>query len=89
MKAPFIIRFLFHDWSLLLWSFHIRYIVTCNTSCIFSLLSLFHCFSQIATNTLIISETSGILLLLKGLPSNATKKLLVKTVEHKLEETFF
>ena len=59
-----------------------------NTCYIFSPLLLFHCFSQVATNFTFTSETSPILLLLKGLPSDATKKLLVKIVEHKLEEAF-
>ena len=55
-----------------------------NICYIFSPLFLFHGFSQFATN----SETSPVLLLLKSLPSNATNKLLVKIVEHKLEEAF-
>ena len=49
---------------------------------------LFHCFSQVATNFTFTSETPLILLLLKYFPSNATKKSLVKIVEHKLEEAF-
>ena len=48
-------------------------------------LFLFHCFSQIATIFTFISETFVILLLLEKLPSNATKKSLVKIVEQKLE----
>ena len=59
-----------------------------NTCYILSPLFLFHCFKQVATNFTFISETSLILLLIKCLPSNATKKSLVKTVEHKLEEVF-
>ena len=56
---------------------------TCN---IFSPLFLFHCFSQVVTNSTFNSETYAILLLLKFLPSNATKKkLAVKNKEHKLE----
>ena len=59
-----------------------------NTCYVFSPLFLFHCFSQVATNFKFIPETSLILLLLKCLPSNATKKSLVKIVEHKPEEAF-
>ena len=59
-----------------------------NTCYICSPLFHFHCFSQVATIFTFISETFLILLLLKCLPSNATKKSLVKIVEHKLEETF-
>ena len=59
-----------------------------NTCYMFSPLFLFHCFSQVATNLRFISETSLILLLLKCLPSNATKKALVKILEHKLEKAF-
>ena len=59
-----------------------------NTCYIFSPLFLFHCFSQVATNFMFTSEISLILLLLKHLPSNATKNSLVKIVEHKLEEAF-
>ena len=59
-----------------------------NTCNIFSPLFVFHCFSPVATNFTFNSEISPILLLLKCLPSNATKKSLVKIVEHKLEEAF-
>ena len=59
-----------------------------NTCYIFSLLFLFHCFSQVATSFTFTSETSLILLLLKSLPSNATKTSVVKIVEHKIEEAF-
>ena len=45
------------------------------------------CFSQVATNFTFTSETS-ILLLLKCLPSNATKKSLLKILEHKLGKAF-
>ena len=48
----------------------------------------FHWCSQVVTNFTFTSETYVILLLLKCLLSNATKKSLVKIVEHKLEETF-
>ena len=77
-----------HGQSFLSWTFHIWYKVMSNTCYIFSPLFLFHCFSQVATNFAFTSETSLILLLLKCLPSNATKKSLVKIVEHKLEEAF-
>ena len=59
---------------------------TCYT---FSPLFLFHWFSRIVTNFTFTSKTYATLLLLKLLPSNATKKLLAKNVEHKLEKTFF
>ena len=59
-----------------------------NTCYMFSPLFLFHCLSQVATNFTFISKTSLLLLLLKCLPSNATKKSLVKIVEHKIEEAF-
>ena len=60
-----------------------------NSTCyIFSPLFLFHWCSQVVTNFTFTSETSVILLLLKCLPSNTTKKSSVKNVEHKLEETF-
>ena len=58
--------------------------VMSNTCYIFSPLFLFHCSSQVATNFTFTSETSFMLLLLKLLPSNGLKKLLVKIVEHKL-----
>ena len=77
-----------HGWSFLFWTFHIWSKVMSNTCYIFLPFFLFHCFNQVATNFTFISETSLILLLLKCLPSNATKKSLVKIVEHKLEEAF-
>ena len=58
--------------------------VMSNTCYMFSPLFFFHCSSQVATNSTFTSETSFMLLLLKCLPSNGTKKLLVKIVEHKL-----
>ena len=77
-----------HGWSFLYWTFDIWYKVMSNTCCLFSPLFLFHCFSKVATYFMYTSETSLILLLLECLPSNATKKSLVKIVEHKLEEAF-
>ena len=59
-----------------------------NICYIFSPLFLFLCFGQVATNFTFTSETSHKLRLLKWLPPNATKKLLVKIVEHKPEEAF-
>ena len=50
---------------------------------------LFHWFSQVVTNFTFNLEPSVRLLILKCLPFNATKKLLVKIVEHKLESAFF
>ena len=60
-----------------------------NTCYLFSTLFLFHCFSQVATNFKFTSATSVILKVLKLVPSNETKKTLVKIEEHKLEEEFF
>ena len=61
----------------------IKYLVTLATY--FSII-FFLCFSQVAKNFTFTPENSLILLLLKCLPSNATKNLLVRIVEHKLEE---
>ena len=60
-----------------------------STCYIFSPLFLLHWFSQVVTNFTFSSETYVILLLFKFLPSNAAKKILVKNVEHKVEEAFF
>ena len=70
------------------WTFHIWYKVINNTRYIFSPLFLFHCFSQVATHFTFSTENSLIPLLFKSLPPNATKKSVVKIVEHKLEEGF-
>ena len=75
-------------WSFHFWTFHIWYKVMSKTCYIFPPLFLFLCFSQVATNSTFTSETSLVLLVLKCLPSDATKKSLVKTVEHKVEEAF-
>ena len=77
-----------HDWSFLFWTFHIWYKVMSNTSYKFSPIFLFHCFSQTATNFTFTSEISLILLLIKCVQPDATKKLVVKIVEHKREEAF-
>ena len=53
----------------------------------FSPFFLFHWFIQFVTKFTFTSETYVIPLLLKCLPSNATRISLVKIVEHKLEET--
>ena len=60
-----------------------------STCYIFSPLFLLHWFSQVVTNFTFTSETYVTLLLFKFLSSNATKKLLVKNVEHKVELAFF
>ena len=60
-----------------------------NTCCNFLRFFLLPCFSQVATNFTLTSETSVILLVLRLLPSNATKKLIVKNEEDKLPEVFF
>ena len=88
MDSSFIVGISFHGRYFLLWSFLIRYKVMNSTRYIFSPLFLFHWCSQVVTNFTFTSETYVILLLLKCLPSKATKKSLVKGVEHKLEETF-
>ena len=77
-----------HGWSFLIGTFQIWYNVMGNTCYIFSLLFLFHCFSQVTKNFTFTSETSHILLLLKCLPSYATKNSLMKVLEYKLEEAF-
>ena len=83
-----------NDWQLLswlvllFWTFHIWDKVMSNTCYMFWPLFLSHCFSQVATSFTFTSEASLILLFLKYLPSNATKKSLVKNVEHTLEEAF-
>ena len=77
-----------HAWSFLFWTFHIWYKVMSNTCYIFSPIFFFHCFSQVATNSTFTSEASLVLLLLKCLPTNATKNSFVKIVEHKSEEAF-
>ena len=79
----------FHGGSFLLWSFHIWDKVMSNTCYIFSPLFQFHCFTDVATNFTFTLEISVSVLLLKCLPSNAAKKLVVKIVELKLEEAFF
>ena len=56
-----------------LWFFHIWYKVLSSTCYIFLPLYFFHWFSQVVTNFTFTSETYVILLLLKCLPSNATK----------------
>ena len=75
-------------WSFLCCTFHIWYKVMSNTCYIFSAIFLFHCFSQVATKFTFTSEISLILLLLKCLPSNATKTRFVKIVEHKAGGAF-
>ena len=59
-----------------------------NICYIFSPLFIFHCVTQIAATFTFTSETSFIQLLLKCFLSNATKRSLVKIVEHKLEKAF-
>ena len=81
LTAPFMVGFPF-------WTLHIRSKVMSNICYNFSSLFLFHCFSQVATNFTFTSETSFTLLLLNCILSNATKKILVNNMEHKLEETF-
>ena len=78
----------FYGRYFLLWSFRIWYKVMNSTCYIFSPLFLFHWCSQVVTKFKFTSETYVILLLLKCLPSNATKISLVIIVEHKLEEKF-
>ena len=77
-----------HDWSVLFWTLWIWYRIMISICYIFLPSFLFHCCSQLATNSTFTSGTSLILILLKHIPSNATKKSLVKIVEHNLEEAF-
>ena len=82
------------DWQLPLWLvcpyLDIPYLIKSNEShsLPISAIIFFLCFCQVATNFTFNSETSPMLLLLKCLPSSATKKLLVKNAEHRLEEAF-
>ena len=89
MTAPYTVALSFYVWAFLLWSFRIWYKVMSRTCYIYSPLFLLHWFSQIVTNFTFTSETYIILLLFKLLTSNAAKKLLVKNVEHKVEQAFF
>ena len=75
-------------WFFLFRTFHICYKVISNTCYTFSPLFRCLCFRQVVTNFTFTSETSLLITLLKCLPSKATKKLLVKIVEHKLAEVF-
>ena len=88
LTAPFMVGISFYGRYSFLWSLHIWHKVMNSTCFIFSLLFLFHWCSQVVTNFTFSSESYVILLLLKCFASNATKKSLVKNVEHKLEETF-
>ena len=88
LTAPFIVGISFYGRYFFLWFFHIRYRVMNSTCYIFPPLFLFHWCSQVVTNFTFTSDTYVIQLSLKCFPSNATKKSLVKIVEHKLEETF-
>ena len=74
--------------SFLFWTFHIWYRVISNTCYRFPPLFIFFWFSHVAINFPFTSESSPILMLLKRFPSNATKKKLVKIVQHKLDEAF-
>ena len=65
------------------------YKVISKTCYMFSPFFLFHWFSQVVTKITFTSETSVILLISKCLPSNASEKLFVKIVEHKLEKGIF
>ena len=78
----------FYGRYFLLLSFHIWYKVMNSTCYIFPPFFRFDWCSQVVTNFTFTSETYVIQLLIKCLPSNATKKSLVKNEEHKLEETF-
>ena len=77
-----------HGWSFYFWTYYFCYKVLSNTCFMFLPFFLFHCFSQVATNFTFTSKTSNILLLLKCLPSAATKKSFVNIKEHKSEEAF-
>ena len=60
-----------------------------STCYIFSPLIVLHWFSQVVTKITFTSDTYVIPLLTKFLPSKAAKKLLVKNVEHKIEQASF
>ena len=89
MTAPFTVGLSLYVWSFFLWSFRIWYKAMSCTCYNFSPLFLLHWFSQVVTNFTFTSETYVILLIFKFLLSNAAKKLLVKNVEHKVENVFF
>ena len=65
------------------------YKVMSSTCYIFSSLFFFHWFSQVVTKFTFTSENYVTLLLLKFFPSNAAKVVLMRNVEHKLEQAFF
>ena len=54
----------------------------------FRTILFFRWFNQVVTKIMFTAEIFVILLVLKFLPSNAAKKLLVKNMEHKLEKAF-
>ena len=78
-----------HGWSFLFWTFHILYKVMSNTCYIFSSLFLFHCFSQVATSFTSTSETSLIQILLKCLPSKATKNIICENCGTQIRRRIF
>ena len=88
LTAPLTVGLSLYVSFFLLWSFHICYKVMSSTCYIFSPFFHFQWFSQVVTNFMFTAETYVILLLLKCLSLKATKKSLVKIVEHKLEEAF-
>ena len=63
--------------------------VMSNTWYNFPPLFIVHCCCQVAENFTFTSKTSDTLPLLRCFPLNATKKLLVRIVEYKLEEALF
>ena len=87
LTAPFMVGISFYSRYFPLRSFHMRYKVINSTCYVFSPLFLFHWCNQVVTNFTFTSETYVILLLLKCLTANATKKSLVRIVEHEPEET--
>ena len=78
-----------HGWSFLFWTIDIWYKILSNTCYIFPPLIFFHCFSRVATNFTFTSETSLILLLLKCLSSNATKKFTRENCETQTKRNIF
>ena len=88
MTTPLTVGLSFHVSSIFLWSFHMWYKVMSSTCYIFLPLFLFHWFSHVDTKFTFNSGTYVLLLLVKCLPSNTTKRSLVKIVEHKLKEAF-
>ena len=73
-------------WSFLSWCLDIWYKGKSNTCYLVSPFFVFYLFSQVATNVRFTSKTSVILLLPISFPLSTRKILLLKIMEHKLQE---